>query len=246
MTTTSDIPGGDADVLELDELQPMAAAPADAGEPMRAAMPAGCIAPAFNPAADKEYYRFFFCGMIMLLGCLMPFGPEAGSAGYKSLGGAVYTLIALGMLWSWWGAIATNRFSGQNLKWVLLAVVPLLRELLGLMNAFEAPAVADFIAADQGPIAKTWGELFAAMPQALLASDADASRTVSNFFHNYGAGRIVVFFGALLAEVVFVLAIFSGAKEVQAQKKAKQAERSAARADGASGGGGDKGRGRRR
>ncbi len=92
-------------------------------------------APAFNPGVDKEYYRFLFAGVIMLLGCMMPFGPEWEMAGYKTLGGAFCTLVSLGMVWTWWGAIGSARFGGQNLKWVGLALVVFILQLMNLLRA---------------------------------------------------------------------------------------------------------------
>ena len=246
--------------VELDELQPLAeqADPTPAATAPRASVPpvfagTGCVSPAFNPAAQKEYYRFFFAGMVMLLGCLMPFGPDYAGVGYKTLGGAFYTLIAVGMLWSWWGAIATNKFSSNELKWVALATIPFVLQLLGLVKAFEAPAVAEWIARHEagqaGPIAKNWGELFGALPAVFTGSDADSAMTVSNFFRAYGSGRVVLFFGALLAEVFLVMALVGGVSEVNAQKKAKVAEARARRGGGDGDGdaeGKKKGRGRRR
>jgi hypothetical protein len=177
-------------------------------------------APAYNPAADKEYYRFLFAGLVMFIGCLMPFGPDWSMAGYKTLSGAVFTLIAIGMIWSWWGAIATGRFTGKNLKWVGLCIIPLIVELMNLIGAFDAPAVRAAIDAGD-PISKSWGEFF----ESFFARELEAQ----NFVRNFGAGKIVVFIGALLAEASMLLAVFGGAKAAKAQKTQRAANKAGRR-----------------
>ena len=66
-------------------------------------MRSGLPAPAYNPRADKYYFRFLFAGLLMLIGCLMPFGPEWDMSGYKTVSGAVFLIIALGVCWTAWG-----------------------------------------------------------------------------------------------------------------------------------------------
>lgn len=217
---------------ELQELEPAdePATTADGiapnGDVPVVARPSGGIlgAPAFNPAADKEYYRFLFAGVVMLLGCLMPWGPEWEMAGYKTLSGAFFTLIAVGMIWSWWGAIATARFSGSNLKWVGLSMIPLIVSLFNIIGAFESPAVVDM--ASRGKIMpEGWGEFFGSIQKTIPimgASDADeAALKMSNFLRAFGGGQIVLFFGALYAEFAMVLAIMGGAKAAKEQKAAR-------------------------
>lgn len=215
---------------ELQELEPVQAMPDEAQE--QTTTPSGgkrapiLGAPAFNPNADKEYYRFLFAGVLMLLGCLMPWGPEWSMAGYKTLSGAFFTLIAIGMIWSWWGAIATNRFSGSNLKWVGLSVVPLIVTIFNLIGAFEAPAVVDMREAGAA-MPEGWGEFFSSLSGSIpiMGGEEEAGEKVSNFLRAFGGGQIVLFFGALYAELAFLLAVMGGAKHAKAQKSAARTSR---------------------
>jgi len=229
------------ETADIPELEPMAAAtPTSAPQPVKIAIPGprasvpGLAPPAFHPSADKEYYRFLLAGVIMFIGCLMPFGPEWGMSGYKTLSGAFFMLIAIGMIWSWWGAIHTARFSGRNLRWVALCIIPLVVELLNLVGAFNEPAVHDLVVAQSSalaanpearvavPIATSWGEVFDGM---MSPKDPVATGKVGNFFRAFGTGKLVVFLGALLAELFMILAVFGGAKTAKAQKAAKASER---------------------
>ena len=82
------------------------------------------LAPAYNPnCRDKTFYRFLFSGVIVLVGCLMPFSAESARAGYQTMSGGFYVLLGIAMVWSWWAAIAMNRPFG--LKWLLWAFLPL-------------------------------------------------------------------------------------------------------------------------
>lgn len=218
------------DVQELEELEPLeeagsggpAAAPdASYADQSLQALRAGLPVPACNPRASKEYYRFLFAGVVMTLGCLMPFGPEWTMAGYKTLSGALFLLISLGMVWSWWGAIHFNKFTGANLKWVVLALVPFIVELFNLVSAFDAPAVRDYI--DKDMTVASWGELFESVQLSLFQKDAAAGLKVENFFRAFGTGKVVLFVGALLAELFFIMAIFGGAKAAKEQKMAARA-----------------------
>ncbi len=243
---------------ELQELEPMpdapqpeptpppaAAAPAGGpppgmppqqGQPMRSGAVLG--APGFNPNADKEYYRFLMSGVVMFLGCMMPWGPEWSMAGYKTLSGALFTLIAIGMIWSWWGAIATARFSGANLKWVGLSLIPFIACLQAILTAFSSAAVTDFVDAGKA-MPEGWGEFFSAMFDSLplFGGDEVAGEKVSNFLRAFGGGQIVVFFGALYAEFAFFLAIMGGAKHAKKQKAEAAASGRGARRSGGGGGG---------
>ena len=224
------------DIPELDELEPLEeadaqptpegekAAPPSVADRTLALLSAGLAPPANNPNAEKEYYRFLFAGVVMFLGCMMPFGPEWGMSGYKTFGGAIYTLISIGMIWSWWGAIHRNRFSGTNLKWVLLALLPFFMQLVDLIFAFEQPAVIDaknMATIAEGRCAQNWGDVFGNLFGMIRGTAG--GHEASNFFRAFGPGKVVLFVGALLAEVAFMRAIVGGAKAAKAQKKARQA-----------------------
>ncbi len=182
----------------------------------------GLPAPAFNPSADKEYYRFMFAGVIMFVGCMMPFGPEWDMAGYKTLVGAFGLIVSIGMIWTWWAAIHTAKFSGKNLKWVGLAFIVFLLQVLSLMTAFEQPAIANWDTSI-GPIAKDWAEVFSGFAR---PTDTELFAPSSNFFRAYGTGKIVLLIGSFLAEFYMIMAIFGGAKAAKTQKAAKVASKS--------------------
>jgi hypothetical protein len=224
---------------ELQELEPLedptpdapTSAEAGPGAPTLVAGAAGCLAaPAYNPAADKQYFRFLFAGVVMFIGCLMPFGPEWDMAGYKTLGGAFALWVSIGMIWSWWGAIATNRFRGANLKWVGLALLPLIFGLVNFMGAFVSseagvymnPAVGDFVRAGKIPATWGWGDFFSAF---FDFQNPEAQNHAGNFVRAFGSGKFVLFIGAVLAEVFMVMAVFSGAKHAKAQKASGAATR---------------------
>lgn len=203
------------DVEQLDELEPLEDGPPPAPLPMPAPTTGGLPAPAYNPAADKEYYRFLFAGVLMLLGCLMPFGPQWQLAGYKTLRGALFLLIALGIVWSSWASIHNRRMIKGMLRWVFLAFVPLALSIVDMMVAFhDGTAVREWI--DRvGPEKSigSWGELFGELGNVLRPGDK-----VGEFVRSYGPGRLVVFAGAVLAELFLVMAIFGGARKISQQK----------------------------
>lgn len=226
MSTSGNIP-------ELQDLEPIdspavpEAAPvavAAAPDAIVAQLRTGLPAPAYNPRADKFYFRFLFCGVLMLVGCLMPFGPQLDLVGYKTMSGGLFLIIAAGMIWTWWGAINQNRAGGANIKWVGLCFVPLAVEAMNLLSAFDAPAVKAMIDAG-GPIARDWGDLFSNIGTSLGKSvaAADAGMKVDNFFRCFGPGKIFVFFGALLAELFFLWSIFGATQKIKQDKLAKQA-----------------------
>ena len=207
------------DVEQLEELEPL-----DEGMPIPATGPmvtpvsvtGGLPAPAYNPAADKEYYRFLFAGIIMLLGCLMPFGPQP-VAGYMTIRGALFMIIALGIVWSSWASIHNRRMVKGMLRWVMLAILPFAIGIVDMMVAFnEGSAVAAWIA--QGGQIKSWGDFFGNLGNMLAPNDQ-----VGQFIQHYGPGRLMVFGAAILAELFMVLAVMGGAKKIKEQKAERRA-----------------------
>jgi hypothetical protein len=185
-------------------------------------------APAFNPlCADKAYYKFLFAGVLMFVGCMMPFGPDYQQVGYKTMSGAIYTVIAVGMLWTWWGAIHNNRATGASLKWLLLSAIPLVAIIMGLAT-YDSQSALD--AAKQGGLlpggaeVSSWKSLFGDMFTAGRPSDeaAVAAMKVENFWRLFGPGKIFVLLGALQAELGFFGGVLGGAKQNKQQKKQKQ------------------------
>jgi hypothetical protein len=194
---------------------------------------AGLAPPAFNPrCTDKASYRFLMCGVLMLLGGLMPFGADLQQAGYKTMSGAFFAFVGLGMVWTWWGAIHNNRSTGASLKWLGLCVVPLIAQLMNLIAYDPVLALEQAKAAGHLPaaaqISDSWNAMFSDMLLGLSkkADAADGATRVEHFFRCFGTGRFFVFVGALLAEIFFVAGIVGGAKQNKQQKLARMAQAS--------------------
>lgn len=228
----------------LQELEPLDPAAGVAPEAIEAAVAAqmqsmsaqgpsaGLPSPAYNPrCTDKSSYKFLMCGVLMLLGCSMPFSADLNLAGYKTVSGAFFTFIAIGMVWTWWSAIHHARATSASLKWIGLCMFPLLAQAMNLIN-FDA-AAASSEAINQGwakglPTLDgySFGKLFSDMGTALgKGSEAQpAAARCEMFFRSFGTGRFFVLLGALLTEVYFVLGVVGGAKKNKEQKAARQAQ----------------------
>ena len=217
--------GSASDLASLEPLEPLdgSAQAAVADDPL-ASQRGGLPAPGFNLyCRDKSFYRFLFAGVIILVGCLMPFTAELSRAGYQTMSGGFFTLIAIGMIWSWWGSIANNRPMG--VKWLLFAMVPLISTIWTMATfdpaaAFEAARAANWVSADM-PYSAGWSEMFRDM-FSTLAKNQEAPRKVENFWRLFGPGVFFVFLGALIAEVGFVLGVVGGARQNKQEQKAKQ------------------------
>ncbi|MEO0479480.1 MAG: hypothetical protein AAF196_08375 [Planctomycetota bacterium] len=224
-------------------------------------------APAYNPAADKEYFRFLFAGLLMFIGLMMPFGAgEYESVGYETLGGAISLFIAIGLMWSWWGSIAVNRFKGSALLWVVASLIPLLAQVNELINrpgtilvnrvltesAFEEAGGESLetvelenetlviVAGERGNYGL--GDFFGDYTN---FSGYGAQHQASQFLTQFGPGRFIVLLGALWAEIAMAMAIFGGAKTAKKQNQAAKSAR-AAKTDGAGDKKGGAAKGRRR
>jgi len=223
---------GDVPELEpLEETVVVAAVPAAA-----AATPvslSGMPAPVYSVRASKEYYRFFFAGLVMFLGCLMPFGPQMDLVGYKTLGGAFFILIALMIMWSSWVAIAHNRFGLNNMFWLMLAFIPLGVQTYHLVLAFDEPAVVAYIENAQARhqarsigatriVIESWGEFFRLLPS---FKTKEISFEIDEFMRAFGTGKIVLWFGSILAEIFLVMGMVTGVRAGKAKKAVMEAER---------------------
>lgn len=221
-----------SDLASLEPLEPLDGGAADGGGMTAAdatlqALRSGLPAPGINPyCRDKSFYRFLWSGVIIFVGCLMPVGADLHRAGYQTMSGGVYTLIAIGMIWSWWGSIHNNRPLG--VKWVMLAFLPLVGSIMN-MAAFD-PAKAFDHAVKSGWLVQSdfatfasgdWKSVFKDIGSA-LAKDNEAGLRVEGFWRLLGVGNVFVFLGALIAELGFVGGIVGGAKQNSAEKKAKQ------------------------
>lgn len=216
---------------DLEPLEPLdgAAAAQEAQDPM-ATQRAGLGAPAFNMyCGDKTFYRFLFAGVIMFVGCMMPLSAEIGRAGYQTMAGGFYLLIAIAMIWSWWASIANNRPTG--LKWLLFSMFPMIGggwTLLAFdpVAAHEAARTYGYLATDI-PFSAGWGDLFSDIGST-LAKNKEAPARVEGFWRLLGPGNFMIFLGALIAEAGFIMGVVGGAKQnknATRQKQMKSAER---------------------
>ena len=221
------------DLSSLEPLEPitMPAAEADAAaapgaaDALLIAMRSGLPAPAYNPyCRDVSFYRFLFAGVVMFAGCVMPISADLSRAGYMTMSGGVYMLIAVAMVWSWWASIANNRPVG--LKWLLFAAAPLIGSIMHMMafNAVEAHAQAIKAGwlkeGDWFTFSASWADMFKDMGGAIM-KDAAAGVKVEGFWRLLGVGNVFVFLGALMAELGFIGGIVGGAKKNKADNKAK-------------------------
>ncbi|MEO6597349.1 MAG: hypothetical protein ABIP94_21610 [Planctomycetota bacterium] len=243
-STGPDSPGelASLEALEpLEPLEPLDAGGADgsgatmcAGDATLQALRSGMPTPAFNPyCRDKAFYKFLFAGVLIFLGCLMPFGPNYQQIGYKTMSGAVYMVIAVGMIWTWWGAIHNNRSSNASLKWLLLCVIPLVAGIMNLIG-FDPDASLKLAQLNgtlpNGAEVSTWKTLATDMFAAGRPSDEAplAAARVENFWRLFGPGRFFVFLGSLVAELGFFGGVLGGAKknkQVRQQKQMTASER---------------------
>lgn len=219
------------ELATLEPLEPIAAAPTDAGggmggsDAMLQAMRSGLPAPAYNPyCRDVSFYRFLFSGVVMFAGCMMPISADLSRSGFMTMSGGFYTLIAVAMVWSWWASIANNRPVG--LKWLLFAAAPLIGSIMNLTSFDPVAAHAQAIKAgwmkegDWFTFSASWAEMFKDMGGAIM-KDAAAGVKVEGFWRLLGVGNVFVFLGALMAELGFVGGIVGGAKKNKADKAAR-------------------------
>ena len=229
----------------LQELEPLDPAAGVAPEAIEAAVAAqmqnmsaqgpsaGLPSPAYNPrCTDKSSYKFLMCGVLMLLGCTMPFSADLALAGYKTVSGAFFTFIAIGMVWTWWSAIHHARATSAGLKWIGLCMFPLLAQAMNLINFDAAAASAEALAQgwakglpalEEGyGLGKLFSDMGAGLGKGVDAPPAAARCEM--FFRSFGTGRFFVLLGALLTEVYFILGVVGGAKKNKEQKAARQAQ----------------------
>jgi hypothetical protein len=232
MSNTGDIP----ELEPLEEVAaPVAAAPAGVVVETPVTM-GGLPAPFFGKRAQKEYYRFFFAGFVLFMGCLMPWGPEWEMAGWQTLKGGCFMIIALGIMWSSWVAIAHGKFDLGTMRWLVLATIPLISSVFFVLGVFESSAVLVYIQAQKAiqasaglidPIhIESWGDFFRNLKGIRTPEYADS---LGEFLRYSGPGQYFVLFGSLMAELFLIKGVFSGIKTGSAQKKEQAAARDAAK-----------------
>ncbi len=230
--------GNEPQLQDLEPLDPgeSQSAPGPAGasvdEATLQALRAGLAPPAYNPMCrDTTSYRFLMCGVLLVIGSLMPFGANYDQVGYKTMSGAVFLFIGLGMTWTWWGAIHNNRSSRASFKWLLLCFVPLIAQVMNLVAYDPVAALQNAkdtasILYGQTETCASWRDLFGDMMLALSkkADSGLAAMRVETFFRCFGTGRLFVLFGAMLAEFYLVAGIAGGAKQNKQQKQARMTQ----------------------
>jgi hypothetical protein len=167
---------------------------------------AGLPTPAFNPMADKEYYRFLFGGVLIVVGCLMPFSSDWSQVGYKSFAGGLNLLIGLGVIWSMWGAIYSKMF---NFRWIMFAFFPF---VWGILHFFQMD----------------WSLFSSVLEREGYKTGWHGPHSISQFgnvLQQLGPGRFFVFFGALLIEVTFLMSIVRGFQRKKQQDAARSTRR---------------------
>ena len=163
----------------------------------------------FEPSTPKEYYRFFFCGLLLFLGALMPCCPDGPLAITTLFGGSV-AIIGLAIMWNMWKAI----YSGQvKLFWIMLTIIPLAIEGMRIGFAFSGD-VAD-ATSNAGVMAahglEGWGTLldvFGSTPKWHI---------LRNFFWVVGFSNVFFAIGCLLAWCFFIGGVFGGVKHGKVQ-----------------------------
>ena len=143
------------------------------------------------------------------------------------MSGAIYRVIAVAMVWTWWGAIHNNRTTGASLKWLLACAIPLVAGIMGLI-AFD-PAAALATAQQHGFLpgdaqVSTWKTLFGDLFTAGRPSDDAplAAMKAENFWRLYGTGKILVLLGAFVAELGFFGGVLGGAKKNKQDRQSRQ------------------------
>lgn len=195
---------------ELEPLEPLVE-----GEPApAAAVKIGAPPPFYRSDAHGEYYRFLFAGLVMTLGCLMPFSAD-GTSGWRTLGGALFLILSLGLVWSMWIAVYGGRF---RMKWIMLALIPFLVGLIDFIFVDRDFGIRAFRETG-APMADSWLDAI----KSGLARTQEGTERAGNFVKAFGPGRIVLFVGALLNFVFLLSAVFGGAKHAKAQKAAARA-----------------------
>ncbi|MFQ5504979.1 MAG: hypothetical protein ACE5F1_09320 [Planctomycetota bacterium] len=163
---------------------------------------AGMPAPAFNPMSSKEYFQFLLGGVLIVIGCLMPFDENWDHVGYKSFSGAMWLVIGLGVIWSMWGAINSGLFRA---RWVGLTILPFFWSILHLVQ-MDWGAFGEIFDFSKWQGVKSFSRLGAVLQEA-------------------GPGRLFIFLGSLYIEFTFVMGIIGGVKRKKEQDAARSASR---------------------
>ncbi len=190
----------------------------------------------FEKTTPKEYFRFFFCGLLIVMGGFMPVGPDAQLMTLQTMLGGLFFVMGLGVLWTSWRAVYTGRF---QMFWIVMLFIPLLWGLWRFLMPMIGPGLeyyqkaveqgakltgaqmADFhhlkiMAAHGGPM--TFKELFGALGG--MPPDWGKIRT---WFWVNGYGPAFITLGSFLAWFMLLLGFIGGMRH----NKQKAAQRAA-------------------
>jgi hypothetical protein len=224
--------GTPSDLVSLEPLEPLDAAspasgPGGPGEDPLQAQRSGLPCPAYSMyCRDKAFYRFLFAGVLMLVGTLLPYGPEPGRALCQTMSGALIVVLSIAMIWTWWGALANNRSTNASLKWLLFCMLPLVAGIWNMI-AFDAVAALEMAKNYQwlpqnAEASENWKALLSDMFGGLVKRNPEWLTRAEVFWRLYGPGNMLVVLGALIAEIGFLGGVVGGAKQNKADVKAKQ------------------------
>jgi len=186
--------------------------------PARACHGCGHALGPFEPSTPKEYFRWFFCGMLIVVGGFMPCGPH-GQMTLGTLMGGAFFIMGLGVLWNMWAAIYTGRF---KMFWVTMLILPAVWGVWRLATAFAGdPSVAGSPAAVMAAHGVTNG--WASLGEAFSSSPPKWG-VLRNFLWVVGYGPFFITAGSVLAWLFLVGGFFGAMKH----SKKKMAERASA------------------
>ncbi len=191
----------------------------------------------FEPNTPKEYFRFFFCGLLIVLGGFMPVGPDGSLMTLQTMTGGLFFIMGLGIMWNMWKAVYSGRL---KMFWVWMLFIPIIwgfwRFFLPMMGTgldfydkltpaqlgqLSSAQLADYhhlklLASHGAPT--TFGELFGALGHA----PPEWGKVRAWFWVN-GYGPAFIFAGSLLGYIFLVLGVIGGIRH----NKQKAAQRAA-------------------
>ena len=166
----------------------------------------------FSGTALKELYSFFFCGILVLIGCLLPWAhtdptdPDAGSVlvpGFSVVGGMISLPLALYLILGAGQGIYSRR---QKIFPVVLMLVP---AGIAVMRLIEA-----------------WG----ALPDDAALSTMDM---IGVWLHSAGTGVVLTAVGSIAVSLRFVMALgkIVGSKDPKKEARKEKAGKGARKPD---------------
>jgi hypothetical protein len=176
----------------------------------------------YEPTTPKEFYRFFFCGLLLFMGALLPCGVE-GRLAINTMFGSLVAMLGMGVMWSMFKAIYTGRV---KLLWVVLTIIPLAITGFRIATAFmgdpKVEGTGAYLMAANG--VEGWGSLVE-----VFSDTPPRWGVLRSFFWVVGFSNIFFALGSLLAWILLVGGVFSGVKHSKQQAAARAAAPSRSR-----------------